>query len=164
MADEEKNLKENGDPKRTKLPANHVVKSKESHTIRYAFSPDDIQEKAKRMAASVQKKSSINDELKSIKSDFKSRLDQEDAIINQMGQHIANGYDNRNVECDVVKDFEKGIKTYFYNGVEYDTAPLTNSDRQTELNLMNNAPAKVDVSAAKEVIMKSPAVEEQDES
>lgn len=140
-AEEKKKTKENGDPKRTKLPLGHVTKAKELHNIRYLFATDEMSEKGKRLANAVSEKSRLEDELKSMKSEHKAKIDAQDAIINQMSQHVSNGYEMRNVECDVLKDFEKGTKTYSHNGVEYDTVPLTQSDRQTELNLINASPA-----------------------
>lgn len=135
-----KDEKANGDPKRTKLPADHVVKAKEMHTIRYAFTDDELKEKSKRMAEAANNKTKIQNDLKTVKSEYKAKIDAEDALIANMANQISNGYESRNVECEVEKDFEKGVKTYTYQGVKYDTVPLTNFDRQTELNLLNNAP------------------------
>lgn len=152
-----KDEKANGDPKRTKLPADHVVKAKEMHTIRYAFTEEEIKDKARRMAEAANTKTKHLNDLKTIKSEFKAKIDAEDAVIANMANQISNGYESRNVECDVEKDFEKGNKTYTYNGVQYDTVPLTNSDRQTELNLLNNAPIKANG------VEPSPAEAEKDE-
>src|SRR5688572_3123074 len=98
-------LKENGDPKRKKLPAELVTKSKEMHNIRYAFTPEELSEKSKQMATAVHEKNGLADELKTIKSEYKAKTDAKDATINLMSNHITNGYEMRNVECEVVKDF-----------------------------------------------------------
>lgn len=140
-------LKSNGDPKRTKLPAEHVVKSKELHNIRYSFSKEELADKSKQMASAVNEKNHLADELKTIKSEYKAKTDAKDAVINLMSVHISQGYETRNVECDVVKDFDKGTKTFFYNDVQYDTVPLTNMDRQTELNLINRSSAAIEKDA-----------------
>lgn len=138
---EKDKLKSNGDPKRTKLPANLVTKAKELHTIRYPFKPEELAEKSKQMASAVDEKNRLADDLKTIKSEHKAKTDAKDAIINLMSSHINNGYEMKNVECEVEKDYEKGVKTYFYNGVKYDTVPLSNMDRQTELALINRSSA-----------------------
>lgn len=150
--------KENGDPKRKKLPKDHLVKAKEMHTIRYAFTAEELLEKAKKMSAANSKIDQLEDDLKAAKTDFTARIAAEKSVITMNSNHLNNGYENRNVECDVTKDFEKGAKTYSYQGVTYDTVPLTNSDRQTELSLLNNAP----ISGVKEP-EPSPALAEQDE-
>lgn len=134
-------LKENGDPKRSKLPQGHVTRSKELRNIRYSFNPVELSHKSKQLANACDERSNIMAEKKSVMSDFKSKIDAKDAIISLISGHICNGYEMRNVECDVVKDFEKGTKTYVYNGITYDTVDLTASDRQTELNLINRSPA-----------------------
>lgn len=141
MTAEKKNLKENGDPKRTKIPTGHITKAKELHNIRYAFTPEEMTEKAKRLANAVSQKEQDEVDFKSMKSNHKAKIDMQDSVINLMSNHISNGYETKNVECEVIKDFEKGQKTYYYNGIEYDTQPLTQSDRQTELNLINASPA-----------------------
>lgn len=140
-AESKKNLKENGDPKRTKLPQGHITKAKELHNIRYAFTQEEMSEKAKRMANAVSGKAQAEAEFKSMKSDHKAKIDAQDAVISLMSGHVSNGYEIKNVECDVIKDFEKGTKTYYHNDIEYDTQPLTQSDRQTALNLVNASPA-----------------------
>lgn len=134
-------LKENGDPKRSKLPQGHVTRSKELRNIRYAFTPDELANKSRQLANACDERSNIVAEKKSVMSDFKSKIDAKDAIVSLLSGHICNGYEMKNVECDVIKDFEKGTKTYTYNGVPYETVDLSASDRQTELNLINRSPA-----------------------
>ena len=162
---EKEKLKENGDPLRTKLPADHKTKAKELHNIRYAFTGDEIKEKGKRLANAELDKARFEDELKSLKSEHKAKIDQQDATINLMSNHISNGYEMKNVECEVVKDFAKGTKTYFYQGVEYDTVALTQMDRQTELNLINKSPAAAekDTEAIDQEIADEKAQEEEDQ-
>jgi hypothetical protein len=160
------NTKENGDPKRTKLPIGHKTQAKELHNIRYIFTETEIAEKAKRLANAVSEKARLEDELKTMKSEHKAKIDAQDAVINQMSQHVGNGFEMKNVECQVFKDFEKGNKVYYYEGREYDTAPLTQSDRQTELNLINRSTAgEQDESAADapEAVAEPVAEEEQEE-
>lgn len=137
----DKDEKENGDPKRTKLPADLITKAKEMHNIRYAFTREELVQKSLMMAEAIQAKENLENEMKSMKSDFKAKIDSKDATMKLMSNHIGNGYEMRNVECEVLKDFEKGTKTYHFNGLAYDTVPLTTQDRQTELNLLNRAPA-----------------------
>lgn len=136
-----KETKENGDPKRTKIPSGHITRSKELRNIRYAFEPSELSNKSKQLANACDERSNIMAEKKSVMSDFKSKIDAKDAIISLLSGHICNGYEMKNVECDVIKDFEKGTKTYTYNNVTYETVDLTASDRQTELNLINRSPA-----------------------
>lgn len=136
-----KEEKENGDPKRTKLPSGHITRAKELRNIRYAFTPEELANKSRQLANTCEERSNVVAEKKSVMSDFKSKIDAKDAVVSLLSGHICNGYEMKNVECDVIKDFEKGTKTYTHNGVEYETVALTSSDRQTELNLINRSPA-----------------------
>lgn len=127
-------------PKKTQIPP--VTRSKELRNIRYAFTEAELQDKSKQLATACTEKQHIEDEKKSVNSDFKAKIDAKTSSINLLSNHISNGFEMRNVECEVEKDFEKGIKKYFYDGKEYDSVPLTALDRQAELNFINQARAK----------------------
>jgi hypothetical protein len=61
---------------------------------------------------------------------------------NQQNTQAWNIYDNhisndeiKSVECIVEKDFARKVKNYFYEGVLYDTVPMTQADFQTDLTI-----------------------------
>lgn len=165
MVKESEKLKENGDPKRTKIPRDHVARGKEMRSIRYAFTREELADKSKQLANACHERSNIVSEKKSVMSDFKAKIDAKDAVVSLLSGHISNGYEMKNVECEVVKDFEKGTKTYFYEGQPYDTVALTAFDRQTELALINRSPAasERDVDAIDQEIAEEKQEEESEE-
>lgn len=127
-------------PKKTQIPP--VTYGKELRNIRYAFTSEELTSKSRQLAEACTKKTQIETEKKSVVSEFKAKIDAQDSQINLLSGHISNGFETRNVECEVEKDFDKGIKKYSHNGITYDTVPLTNLDRQTELALINQGRAK----------------------
>jgi hypothetical protein len=106
---------------------------KELHTIRYSFDKNELAEKSKQLAETCGDKMRIIEEKKSVNSQYKARIDEKESVINLLSSHITTGYEMKNVECEVEYDFDKGLKRYFYQGVLYDTAPMTDTDRQQEL-------------------------------
>jgi hypothetical protein len=106
---------------------------KELHTIRYTFSKKELEEKAKALADEVGDRARLCEEKKAIVSQYKSRIDQKDSTINLHSQHISNGYEVRNAECLMQKDFANRMKHYYFEGVLVDSVPMTESDLQTDL-------------------------------
>lgn len=129
-------------PKKTQIPPQ--TKGKELRNIRYSFTPEEMSSKSRMLAEACSKKTQIEAEKKSVVSEFKAKIDAQDSQINLLSCHITNGFETRNVECEVDKNYETGFKTYTFEGKEYDKVALTNLDRQTELNLINQARAKAD--------------------
>lgn len=80
--------------------------------LRHDFSDADRAEIAKELASANLQKKRVEDEKKSVNSDFKSRLDRLDADINKLSQSLSSDFEMRNVECEVYYDApEKGLKT-----------------------------------------------------
>ena len=84
-------------------PKVEVRKSK--RFLKYVFTTDEAKENAGNMARSIKEVSQIENELASVKSSFKSKLDLASAEIKQLAEHVANGYEFRNIEVDVTLDF-----------------------------------------------------------
>lgn len=80
--------------------------------LRHDFSDADRAELAKELASANLRKKRVEDEKKSVNSDFKSRIDRLDADINKLSQSLSSDFEMRNVECEVYYDApEKGLKT-----------------------------------------------------
>lgn len=80
--------------------------------LRHDFTDADRLGISKDLAEANLQKSRIEDEKKSVNSDFKSRIDRIDADINKLAQALASDFEMRNVECHVYYNKpNKGLKT-----------------------------------------------------
>lgn len=96
--------------------------------LRHNFSDADRAEIAKELASANLQKKRVEDEKKSVNSDFKSRLDRLDADINKLSQSLSSDFEMRNVECEVYYDLpEKGLKT-IVNGETHETVSVEKMD------------------------------------
>lgn len=92
--------------------------------LRHDFSDADRAELAKELASANLRKKRVEDEKKSVNSDFKSRIDRLDADINKLSQSLSSDFEMRNVECEVYYDLpEKGLKT-IVNGETHETVSV----------------------------------------
>lgn len=94
-----------------------VITKDEIHSVRFTFSDIEINIKAKRLADHSATLANLHQELSVIKEQYKSKINSEQAAINELVGHIGSGYEYRRVDC-VVKMHtpELGLKTYFYDG------------------------------------------------
>lgn len=106
---------------------------KELHTIRYSFSKDELAEQSMQLADACGEKHRLEDEKKSVSSNYKARIDEKVSVISRLSANVTNGYEIKSVECEVEFDFANGLKRYFYQGVLYDTQAMTDADRQLEI-------------------------------
>lgn len=96
--------------------------------LRHNFSDADRAEIAKELASANLQKKRVEDEKKSVNSDFKSRLDRLDADINKLSQSLSSDFEMRNVECEVYYDLpEKGLKM-IVNGETHETVSVEKMD------------------------------------
>ena len=80
--------------------------------LRHDFTDADRLGISKDLAEANLQKARIEDEKKSVNSDFKSRIDRIDADINKLAQALASDFEMRNVECHVYYNKpNKGLKT-----------------------------------------------------
>lgn len=98
--------------------------------IRYTFSPDEIVTHSKELAEVCGQKKEIEEEKKAIVSQFKAKVDAHDARISLLSKWVTAGYDYRNLECVVKKNFKSGKKEFYYQGELVDEEPLTAADHQ----------------------------------
>ena len=93
------------------------------------------EEKANMSGSLAQKqidKRIVEDERKSVMSDYKDRLDRFAWEINRLARGVVDGFEMRDFECRIVKDFEGHVKIYhdIHSGREIDRRPLDPSDYQ----------------------------------
>lgn len=105
----------------------------EMHRIQYHFTEAEIKEKAIRLAAEIQERSKLEDELADIKAQYKSKIEAKNSEINLLSSQVNSGFEMKEVRCQVMKDFDKGTKDYIYDGKVYATVRMTDRDYQTEM-------------------------------
>ena len=70
--------------------------------LKYDFSEQELKDKAKQLAHEFRQKEEAELESKEGMSLFKSRIDAHKANVSRLSNHINNGYEYRNIECDVL--------------------------------------------------------------
>lgn len=76
------------------------------------FTEDEMKEFMDKLASSVMEKQTLVDEKKSVVSDYTARINEKDATINRVASNIRNGYEHREVKCQITYDFDRRIKTF----------------------------------------------------
>lgn len=61
----------------------------------------ELEEKARQLAHECQRRGDTEDQKKQVVSEFKAKLDAITATINQLSGHINNGFEYRDVDCEV---------------------------------------------------------------
>lgn len=111
-----------------------ISEETELHQIRYIFSDVEKQQFATQLADTCQLKHKTENEKKEAASSFKAKIDSQDSHISLLSTRIAQGFEFRTAPCIVMKDFKKGTKSYYHEGILYDTVLLTAEDTQLRLD------------------------------
>lgn len=119
---------------------------------RYIFSEKEKKEIALKLANRQMDKGIVEDEKKSVMSQYKDRIDRIVMDINKMSRCLIDGYENRDFECHVDIDWAQNMK--FYIAVETGKVvaerPLDPSDYQLSMD-MKEAPKEDKVDSEKTV-------------
>lgn len=70
--------------------------------LRYEFSQEELREKAKNLALSVQKQQRAQEEQKAAQAQFKQRIEFEQANIGLLSNNISMGWEMRDIDCEVL--------------------------------------------------------------
>lgn len=79
---------------------------------KYEFNDQEKQYMGQELALKYKDKASINDEKQSAMSAFKDRLDRVELNINTLSRNINDGYELRDFECIIEKDFDAHLKKF----------------------------------------------------
>lgn len=109
-----------------------VVNSKETKLckefLKHDFTQDEILEKGTELARINAEKNGIENEKKAVTSSFKAKIDAKDAEIQELSNHINNGFEHRYVQCRVqYNDPNTGYKTI----VRLDTGEIVRKESMT---------------------------------
>jgi len=103
----------------------------ENEFIKYIFTEEEKREIAGEMAQKIVNLQQAEDDLKAIKSDYKSQIDSIQAGINSAATKMTSGYEMRSMKCQVVPNYEKKIWEY----IRVDTGELVKEKRMTSNDL-----------------------------
>jgi len=81
--------------------------------VKYVFNENEKKEIAQSMAQKVGELQTAEDELKAVKSDFKSRMDALQAQVNGAATKLNNGYEWRSMECRVEYSVNDKIVAFY---------------------------------------------------
>lgn len=84
--------------------------------IKHHFTEDEKREIAIEMAEKVTQLKKAEDDLKAVKSEFKSKIDGFQANVNFAAPQLTNGYEMRTIECERVPEWDR--KVWLYTAVD----------------------------------------------
>ena len=91
----------------------HVEKRKEVRSLQCTLTPEELMTCARQMADAENEIQHLNAEKENFVAQFKSKLSQAEGVVSGKASMIRCGYEFRNVDCEQVKDFDKGTVTVF---------------------------------------------------
>lgn len=112
--------------------------------LKYEYSAEERTDIAGLLAAKTQTLDRVRDDKKAAAAQFKSQEDQIQAEINDAAKKYSNGFDMRDIECEVVMDYENGIVRYYRtdNGLMAQERKMTNGERQQRLDEVDVDPVE----------------------
>ncbi len=104
---------------------------------KYRFTEEEKRDMAKQLAETQINKSIIENEKASSAAGYNDRLKRFDFDISRLSRNVVDGYEMRDFECRVVKDFVVRKKGFVdvHTGNTIDERPLDPSDYQKELDI-----------------------------
>lgn len=89
-----------------------VLKNSEERYLRYDFNATEIHDLSLNLANKTQERAAIEQEKKSVTSQYKSQLDAVVAEVSSLSNKVTSGYEMRKVECSIeYHKPEQGKKT-----------------------------------------------------
>lgn len=114
-----------------KIVRTEIIKGK------YLFTATEKAQMSNELAQTQIDKGLVEDEKKSIMAGYKDRLDRFDWDINRLSRNVVNGYEIRDFDCIIEKNFDKHTKRFIDKHTKkvIDERPLDPSDYQEELDI-----------------------------
>lgn len=132
-----KKVKEEKPEKKKKEKKKPAIPKTKTVTGKYRFTRLEKEEMAGDLARTQMDKREVEDEKKSIMAGYKDRLDRFDFDINRLSRCVVNGYEMRDFECRVVKNFKTKTKKFIdiHSKKVISEQPLDPSDFQKEMDI-----------------------------
>ena len=83
---------------------NEVILKQTKEVVKVALTPSEIRELGQDLARKYSEITDLEDQKKAITSEYKSRIDAAAAETSALARKIENGYEFREVQCDLVID------------------------------------------------------------
>jgi hypothetical protein len=103
----------------------------ENEFIKYTFTESEKKDIAAEMAQKIVTLQQTEDDLKAIKSDYKSQIDGVQAGINSAATKLTAGYEMRSTKCQVMPNYAKKVWEY----IRVDTGALVKEKGMTSNDL-----------------------------
>lgn len=101
-------------------------------TFNNKFTKDEILQKAEQLASARIECNALDEEKKTVASDYKAKIDAKQAEINMLAGHIQHGFEKLTKACQMHKNFDTGFKVFYYEGKEVGQEKLTARDYQLQ--------------------------------
>jgi len=117
--------------------AKRIRKEKFNQALKCKLSQEEILQAGEGMANAQKELLEIEDELASIKAQFKSKVECATALIKKNANLIRDKFQLRAVECQRVFDYDEGIVTEFRTdtGDAIASRPMTDDELQMEMEM-----------------------------
>ena len=103
---------------------------------KHTFTEDEKREISTELAHCVSELSQKEDEKKAIMSDLKSQIDSLASRTNGLATKLNNGYEMRNIECEIERDYDAHVIRFF----RLDTGELVRTRKMTSDDVEGTLP------------------------
>ena len=110
------------------IRSSEIKKTREITPYKHEFSDGEIRAKAEALSNANMDIIALEEEKKSVVSDYKSKIDAKQAQVNELSRIIHSGFEIRKAELEIVKDFGTGTKKGYLEGECVLTEKLTAAD------------------------------------
>lgn len=119
---------------------------KEKATIELHFDDTKKLEKAQKLCKVLQEIHDLENQKKQSNDQFSQQIKAKEIEQDDLANAIRKGFEEKELLCDVVRNFGTGKREYHYQGKKYKEEPLRKSDHQLDIELAekkNKSEAKV---------------------
>jgi hypothetical protein len=109
--------------------------TKETLNVKCILTEDEKLAYGAELSAANSKRHRLEDELKSFKKQKDSEISHCETVENMNAERVNNGYEYRNVTCDICYDFKNKVKTW----IRSDTGEIAKEDIISESELQEEA-------------------------
>ena len=103
---------------------------------KYTYSQEELKDIAEKLAISTQALEELESEKKAVASSYKERIESAQNDIRGAARRYKDGYEMRNIECEVARDYDAGVIRYVRtdNGEVACETKMTVAERQLTLD------------------------------
>jgi len=108
----------------------------EIRSLKYEFNDTELQDLARKALEKTRDIDELEDEKKSVMSEYKNKIDRATAELNVKRRKYLDGFEVRQVECRVERDYDREVIRYVRidTGEELEGRTMTAQERQMRLD------------------------------